>query len=98
MDDSPKMVLTVTVCLLLLAIGIFVITIFVDTTDLDVARVETFAVTDPSVDLTVTLQLTPAAKPTVEQWNGISWVVVVPADVEWSGARALVIENEGMQG
>jgi len=98
MEDMSTKILTVVICILLLAVGIFIITIFVGTTGIDTSKVETFSVADPSVDLTVTLGFNPSQKPTVEQFNGISWNAVSTADVEWSGSKTLVIEHEGMQG
>jgi len=98
MEDMSTKVVAVIICLLLLAVGIYIITIFVDTTGVETSKIETFSVSDPSVDLTVTLGYNPSVKPTVEQYNGISWNAVATADVEWSGTKTLVIEHEGMQG
>jgi len=98
MEDTPQTVLTTIIILLLLGVGIFIITIFVTSTGTVSDMTETFTVTNPSVDLVVNLTYNPSVKPTAEQYNGISWVAVGAADIEWSGTKQVIIEHEGMQG
>lgn len=98
MDDMPQTILMTVICVLLLAVGIFIITIFVTTTDTVSDMTQTYKVTDPSVDQHVNLTYNPAVKPTVEQYNGILWVAVPPTDVEWSGTKLVIVEHEGLQG
>jgi len=96
--NTPEKILIVVVCLIILGVGIFAVTIFVSTTGMTADRTETFNVADPSVDLVVNLTYNPSIKPTAEQYNGIAWVTVLPADIEWSGTKQVIIEHEGMQG
>ena len=96
--DMATKVLTVIFCLIIMGVGVFVVTMFVTTTETSTDRMETYEVADPSVDLYVNLTYNPSQKPTAEQYNGIEWVVVDPADIEWSGTKQVIIEHEGMQG
>ena len=96
--NTPESILVVVVCLIILGVGIFVMAVFVTSTSMETDRVETFAIDDPSVDFTTTLQYVPAVKPTVTQFNGIEWLPVDPSDVEWSGLHSITIKSTGMQG
>jgi hypothetical protein len=96
--STPENILVVVVCLMLLGVGIFVMTIFVTSTDMETNREETYAVSDPTIDFSVDLTYVPATKPTVMQYNGIEWLPVDSADVEWSGLHNIIIKKEGMQG
>ena len=96
--DMANKIMVVVVCLILLGVGIFAITMFTTTTQTVADRTETYPVVDPSVDLVVNLTYNPSVKPTAEQYNGISWVAVLSADIEWSGTKQVIIEHEGMQG
>lgn len=98
MIDMSKNILTIIVCLILLAVGVFIIFTFVATAGMESAITETFNVADPSIDKVVTLKSKPAEKPTVIQFNGLGWFAVVAADVEWNGLLQLTVESEGMQG
>jgi len=96
--DMASKVLVTIVCLLILGVGIFVVTMFVSTTEMTSDRTETYPVADPSVDFVVNLTYNPSIKPTAEQYNGIAWNTVNSANIEWSGTKEVIIEHEGMQG
>ena len=98
MEDMPSKILVILVCLIIMGAGTFIITTFVSTTEMTTVRTESFVVTDPSVDLTVSLTFIPSEKPTVEQYNGIQWLSVDPTHVEWSSSKQVTVEHEGMQG
>jgi len=96
--EFANKILIVIICMMMLGVGIFVVTMFTTTTQTQSDRIETYAVTNPAVDLVVNVTFNPAAKPTAEQFNGIEWLAVGAADIEWNGFRQVIIENEGMQG
>jgi len=98
MEDIPKVVLTIVVCLILMAVGIFAVLVFVTTVGMESDVMEQFTVENPAVDKVVTLKSKPSAKPTITQYNGIGWVAVAAADIEWNGLYTLTVEHEGMQG
>jgi len=98
MEDMPKFVLTVTVSMLLLGIGLFVVLVAVTNIGMESSIERTYDVNDPTIDKTITLPAKPSAEPTVIQYNGIAWVAVDPAYVEWNGELTLVVEHEGMFG
>ena len=96
--DMVNKVFVAVICLVILAVGIFVMTVFITTTEMSTTRTEAYNVTDPAVDFYVNLTFNPSQKPTAEQYNGITWVNVNAADIEWSGTKQVIIEHEGMQG
>jgi len=98
MEDMPKTVLTIIVCMLLLAVGIFVILTFVSNVGMESSITQTVSVSDPSVDKTVTLEAKPASTPTVTQFNGMIWQTVSSTYVNWDGQTTLTVAAAGMQG
>jgi len=98
MNDMPKTVLTIIVCMLLLAVGIFVVLVFVSTVGMESSITQTVSVSDPSVDKAVTLEAKPAQTPTVYQYNGLVWLPVSSTYVNWDGQTTLTVAAAGMQG
>ena len=98
MEDMPKTVLTIVISLLLLSIGTFVVLVIVTNTGLDASITQTFAVDDPSTDKTVTLQAKPSGTPNVWQFNGMEWLAVDSAFLNWDGDTQLIVLSGGMQG
>jgi len=98
MEDMPKTVLTIVVSLLLIAIGTFVVLVIVTNVGLESSITQTFTVDNPSVDKTVTLQAKPSGTPNVWQFNGLEWLQVNSAFLNWDGAKQLTILSGGMQG
>ena len=96
--DIANKILVVIVCLIIMGVGIFAVTMFTTTTQTVADRTETYPVADPSVDFVVNLTYNPSKKPTAEQYNGIQWVAVGSTEIEWSGTQQVIIEHEGMQG
>jgi len=97
MEDTPNLVLTITVALLIIAVGLFVIVTFVGNVGIPSDSTEEFAVSDPSVDFTCTLKYKPSAEPSVSQYNGIQWVSVSDTFVSYNN-RELTVLAGGMQG
>ena len=98
MEDMPKFVLTATICMLLLGIGLFVVLVTVTNIGMESSIERIYTVDDSTVDKSITLPAKPSAEPIVIQFNGIEWVSVDPAYVEWNGEVGLVVEHEGMFG
>jgi len=99
-EDMPKVILTITLSLLILGIGIFTFFYVTMSTNesIDLERTETFTVSNPSVDQTFTLQQAPdTSTMTVTQYTGFEWISVNPTYVSVDG-RDITIESEGMLG
>lgn len=97
MEDTPNLVMLIVVSMILIGIGLFIMVVFTSTVGLESTSTEEFAVTNPSVDLTVALKYTPKATPTVIQYNGIEWAGVDSSFVSYSG-NMLTVAAGGMQG
>lgn len=97
MDDISTKIMAVVVAVMLIAVGFFVIAVFVMNTGTVSSTTETFPVTNPSVDQTITLSYTPSAEPTVWQYNGISWNLVSATFVSYNN-RQLTVLAGGLQG
>jgi len=98
MEDMPKTVLTIIVCMLLLAVGIFVILVFDGNVGMESSVTQTVSVDDPSVDKSISLEAKPAQTPTVTQFNGLEWLPVSSTYVNWDGNLGLTVAAAGMQG
>jgi len=95
--EQQNLVLIIVVSIITLAVGAFIITTFVTSGGVESSSVEYFSVADPSSDLTVSLKYTPAATPTVTQYNGIEWVSVDSTYISYMGTQ-LTVAAGGMQG
>jgi len=96
-QDMPTIIITIVVCLIIIAIGSFVIITFVTEGGIDSHYTQTFDVDNPSVDLTVTLKYKPSEKPTVYQYNTIEWVLVDAAHISYLDEQ-VTVAAAGMQG
>ena len=97
MEDTPNFVMLITISLILIAVGMFVIIAFVTGVGIESSSSENFNVTDPSVDLTVTLKYEPSQTPVVYQFNSFEWVLVDSTYISYSGNQ-LTVAAGGMQG
>ena len=97
MEDMPKIILTVSVTMIVLAVGVFAF--FVTTSEIGYTkrRQETFSVSDPSVAKTCDLQYYQESIISVEQYNGITWVAVSASDYSVSPEQ-VIVQPGGMQG
>ena len=98
MEDMPKTVLTIVICLLLLAIGVFVVLVITTSIGMESSITQTFTVDDPTVDKTVTLKAKPSGTPDVWQFNGLEWLQVSSTFLNWDGNVGLTVASGGMQG
>jgi hypothetical protein len=101
MDDGmPKIILTITISLLILGIGIFSFFYVTMSTNqsIELQRTETFIVPDPSVDQTFTLKAYPdTSTMVVTQYTGFDWIPVDSTYISVVG-RDMTIEANGMLG
>lgn len=99
-EDMPKVILTITLSLLILGIGIFTFFYVTMSTNesIDLHRTETFTVTNPSVDQTFTLQQSPETSTmTVTQYTGFEWISVDSTYISVVD-RDITIDSDGMLG
>jgi len=97
MEEMPTMIISVTVAMIVLAVGVFAF--FITTSEIGFTKeqVQSFNVTNPSVANTFTLRYFPESVKTVEQYNGIAWVAV--SSTYWELTRnQVVVQPGGMQG
>jgi len=99
MDETnmPTVVLSVTVALIMLGVGVFAFYITYNEIGYTSSQVETFNVTDPSVTNSFELQYMPTSITLVEQYNGITWAAVGAAFYGYSGEWFYILPG-GMQG
>lgn len=105
MDDvsTPFMVLSVSLVLIIMAVGTFAFYVTVSQTEnvveLDVEKTETFAVRNPSVDQTVSLSVEADSIQSVQQYNSVDWSEIPTAGYTFnSGTNKVVIEKEYLEG
>jgi len=97
MDEMPGMILSVTIAMIILAVGVFAF--FTTTSEIGYTKqqVQTYNVTDPSVANTFTLRYYPESVTLVEQYNGVGWFTVPIAFWELT-RNQVVVQPGGMQG
>jgi len=79
MDDMPSTILSIVVVLIILGAGVMAFFVVYGEVGYTTEQIETFTVSNPSVDNTVSLDYFPTEITTVEQFNGYSWVVIPSA-------------------
>jgi hypothetical protein len=94
----PAIVLGVTVCLIVFAIGTYAYFSVLSPLETEKSITQYFAVTDPSVDQACTLTYSPASGTVVvTQFNGNEWLAVSPSYVSTSGGTVTIAAG-GLQG
>ena len=97
-EDMPKIILTISVILIIFAIGVFMFMSVVTPVQIQKTHTQTFAVTDPTVDQDCILYYAPASGTVVvEQYNGVSWNTVSSTYVSTHG-NTVTVEHEGLDG
>ena len=76
MDDMPNTILSIVVVLIILAAGVSAFFMVYGGVGYTQEQIETFGVSDPSHNVTVTLNYYPSSIETVEQYNGYNWVTI----------------------
>ena len=74
---------------------IMVVLVVFSALSIGTAEIETFTVTDSSVDNTNTITNTPEGGVTVEQWTGVAWEAVAGTHVTING-RVVTVAAAGM--
>ena len=98
MDENlPTIVMSVTIALIMLGVGAFAFYVTYSEIGFSSSQVETFNVTNPSVDNSFQLNYVPTSITLVEQYNGMTWVVVGSAFYSSSGDWFTILAG-GMQG
>jgi hypothetical protein len=100
LDDTnmPAVVLTVTVVLLVLAIGTFAFFIVNSEIGYTKTQEESYDVSDPTVAQQCNTQYYIESVTQVEQYNGIAWVTVDPAFWSQTTSKQVTVQPGGMQG
>jgi len=73
MDNLPNVILILSVSLMIFAVGFFAFFYVYTELEYSTEQIESFAVTDPTTDETVTLSDLPTSITLVEQYNGFEW-------------------------
>ncbi len=97
LEEMPPIVLTVTIAMIVFGTGIFAFYVTVDELGTYGDLTEHFAVDNPQIDQTCSLEYDASAKPVVWQFNGFEWLLVNPTYVSYSGNDVIVSHN-GLQG
>jgi len=104
MDETstPFLVLTVTLVMIILAVGTFAFYVTVSQTEQivgsGVTKTETFTVDNPSEDQTFSMSFRPDSTTiTIQQYTGFGWIPVDSTYISVDG-RDITIEAEGMLG
>lgn len=105
MDEvsTPFLVLTVSFVLIILAVGTFAFYVTITQTEnievLDTEKTETFKVSDPSQDLTVTLSVEADSIQLVQEYNSVDWITIPEAGYTFhEGANTLTIDKNYLEG
>jgi len=97
MDDMPKIILAVVVSMIVLGVGTFAFFVTVSNIGYQKQQVETFTVTDPTVDQVLMLGYYPAYIDNVYQYNGFAWIIVDPIYYD-AFVKQLTVSHDGLQG
>ena len=97
MEGMPAVVLTVTVAMIMLGVGVFAFYITYSEIGYTTDHEQTFNVTNPSVTNTEQLRYHPTSISAVYQYNGIEWLPVDPSFYSFDG-KWFSIQPGGMQG
>jgi len=98
MENTPQIIMTVTVAMIVLGVGVFAFFVVNSQIGYTKERVETFSVSDPTVANTFTTSYFIESVKLVEQYNGIQWLTVGAGDWGQTGAKTIVVQASGMQG
>lgn len=97
MEDMPQVVMSVTVVMIILAVGVFAFYTVYSELGYTTQQTQTFAVSNPGVDQTVTLEYTPTGIVSVEQFNGVGWFTLAAACYN-ANQRTVTVSNVCLQG
>ena len=98
MEDMPKFILTITIVLIIFAVGVISFLSLIEPMGLERGQNQTFTVTDPTVAKRCTLAYNPDADTViVKQYNGNEWVTVTSTYFSVSG-KTVTVESGGLQG
>lgn len=96
-ESLPNVVLISSVSLIILAIGIFAFYTVYNEIGYSTEQIDVFGVTDPSNNVTVTLDYIPASVTLVEQYNGYEWKIIPPEGYSNSGYH-LTVDSDYLEG
>lgn len=98
MEDMPKIILTVSVTMIIFAVGFFAFFVVNDEIGYTKENVQDYAVTDPSVAQACETTYFIESVKQVQQFNGIVWVTVDPTEWSQTGTRTVTVQPGGLQG
>lgn len=96
-EEMPKIILGIVVTMIIFGVGVFAFYITANEIGYQSGQTEEFAVTDPSVAQTCTLEQYPKSVTLIEQYNGITWVTVDPTHYSVD-VKVVTVQPGGMQG
>jgi len=96
-DPMPVAILTIVLCLLMLAVGTFAFYVTNNEVGFTEQQTEYFTVTNPSVNRTCSLEHYPDFIISVHQWNGHGWVEV-PSVGYSVNYRVVEVDHNYMEG
>jgi len=101
-ENMPYVVLTVSLAMIIFAVGTFAFYVTVVQTnnavDFNTEFTDTFTVTEPSQDQSVTLGHTASSITLVQQYNSIEWVTIPSAGYTFNGENGIVVDSDYLQG
>ena len=101
-ENMPYVVLTVSLAMIIFAVGTFAFYVTVVETnnavDFDATFTETITVTNPSEDQTITLSHSANSITSVQQFNSIQWVTIPSAGYTFDGENELIVDSDYLEG
>ena len=88
---EPREIMTVTICLMLLVIGIFIVGVISTANEaVELNYDGYFGVTDPTVDQSCDTGEMGLTSIVVTKWDGVSWTTVDPAHISYADTTVTV--------
>lgn len=97
MEEMPQMIMGVVATMIILAVGAFAFFTVYSQVGYTTDQIETFGVTDPSVDQSVTLKYSPTEITSVEQFNGVDWYTLA-ASCYAANEKTVTVSSGCLQG
>ena len=95
LEGMPAIIMTVVVCLIMLAVGTFAFMVTTNEINLDNEQTQDFRVTDPTVAKRCVLDYTPETILSVQKYDGFMWTDVSSSYYSVSG-NVVTVEPGGM--
>lgn len=90
MDDLPQQIMITIVSLIVLSVGVFAFFTVQQQIGVEQSQSQTFTVTDPTVNQTLTLKYTQSSVGSVYQYTGTGWVEVPSSYYTATGTQVVV--------